>query len=80
MDWKKVITTDPAILDGKPVITGTRLSVEHVIELLGNGWSEQDVVRHYEVTLEQVQACLAYAHDLLADVLVHSLPDTSVGR
>lgn len=80
MEWKYKIVTDPAVLDGKPVIAGTRVSVEHVMELLANGWSEQDVVRHHDVSLEQVQACLAYAHDVLQDVLVQPIPDTATTR
>jgi uncharacterized protein (DUF433 family) len=61
------IAIDKAILSGKPVIEGTRLSVEFVIGLLAEGWSAADVVRQYPgVTDEDVTACLAYAHDVLS--------------
>jgi len=36
-DWRNRITLDPDILTGKPVIKGTRISVEHILELLANG-------------------------------------------
>jgi uncharacterized protein (DUF433 family) len=41
------IAIDPAILAGKPIVRGTRLSVEFVVGLLGDGWSEADVLRNY---------------------------------
>ena len=61
------ITIDPAILVGKPVVKGTRLSVEFIIGLLADGWSETDILRNYPgLKHEDVSACLAYARDLLA--------------
>jgi uncharacterized protein (DUF433 family) len=59
------IVLDPAILVGKPLLRGTRLSVEFIIGLLADGWSESDILREYELTHEDVAACLAYARDLL---------------
>lgn len=60
------ITIDPAILVGKPIIRGTRLSVEFVVGLLGDGWSEADVIRHYpNITHEDIAACLRYAGEIL---------------
>jgi len=44
MNWRERITSDPDVLAGKPIIDGTRLSVEHVLELLENGWSEADIL------------------------------------
>jgi uncharacterized protein (DUF433 family) len=62
------IVLDPAILAGKPVIRGTRLSVEFVIGLLADGWSEADIVDNYPgLSHEDVLACLAYARDRLRD-------------
>jgi uncharacterized protein (DUF433 family) len=60
------IALDPTVLDGKPVVRGTRLSVEHVIGLLADGWSEQDILTDYPgLTADDITACLAYARDLL---------------
>ena len=44
MNWKDYIQTNQDILAGKPVITGTRLSVEHILDLLASGWSEQQIL------------------------------------
>ncbi|MEM0054448.1 MAG: DUF433 domain-containing protein [Nitrososphaeria archaeon] len=38
-EWRKRIVADPSVLAGKPVVKGTRLSVEFVLELLANGWA-----------------------------------------
>ena len=47
MHWQERIVIDPDILVGKPVIKGTRLAVEFVIDLLAQGWSEADIERNY---------------------------------
>ena len=60
------ITLDPAVLDGKPVVRGTRLSVEHLIGLMAEGWSGAEILADYPgLTREDLTACLAYARDLL---------------
>ena len=41
MDWQDRITVDPKVLVGKPVIKGTRISVEFVVDLLGRGWTKE---------------------------------------
>ena len=61
------ITLDPKLLAGKPVIRGTRLSVEFIIGLLAEGWSEVDILANYPgVTHEDILACFAYARDTLS--------------
>jgi uncharacterized protein (DUF433 family) len=58
---KQRIVSDPRILSGKPVIRGTRISVEIIIDRLWNGISEAEIVEDYpSLTLEDVQAALAY--------------------
>jgi len=60
------ITLDPNVLAGKPVVQGTRLSVEFVIGLLADGWSEAEILDNYPgLTHEDVLACLAYVRDAL---------------
>jgi uncharacterized protein (DUF433 family) len=72
MDWHERIASDPLILVGKPVIKGTRLSVEHIIEQLANGWSETDFLDAFPgLAREDLQACYAYLADTLRDVGVH---------
>jgi uncharacterized protein (DUF433 family) len=60
------ISLDPAVLAGKPVIRGTRLSVEFIIGLMAEGWTETDILAEYPgLTREDITACLAYARDVL---------------
>ena len=63
------IVIDPNILVGKPVVKGTRLAVEFIIDLLAQGWSQADVLRNYpNLTQADVLACLSYAsHRLKAE-------------
>jgi len=63
------IVIDPNILVGKPVVKGTRLAVEFIIDLLAQGWSEADLLHNYpSLTHEDILACLAYAsHRLKAE-------------
>ena len=61
------IALDPKVLAGKPVVRGTRLSVEFIIGLMAEGWSEADVLANYPgITHEDIIACLAYARDTLS--------------
>jgi uncharacterized protein (DUF433 family) len=60
------IVLDPAVLAGKPVVRGTRLSVEFVIGLMADGWREADILANYPVlSREDITACLNYARELL---------------
>jgi uncharacterized protein (DUF433 family) len=60
------IALDPDVLAGKPVVRGTRISVEFVIGLLAEGWSEVEILDNYPgLTHEDILACLAYARDAL---------------
>jgi uncharacterized protein (DUF433 family) len=55
---------DPRVLVGKPVIRGTRLSVEFVIGLLADGWTEAEILANYPgISHEDLLACRAYARD-----------------
>lgn len=75
MNWQERITVDPKVLVGKPIIKGTRISVEFVLELLGEGWSVEDVLQEYDhLTREDIQACLAYASDMLKSERVYLTP------
>jgi len=61
------IVLDPAVLAGKPVVRGTRLSVEFVVGLLADGWSEAEILENYpNLQRDDIRACLAYARDALA--------------
>jgi uncharacterized protein (DUF433 family) len=62
MSWQERIVIDPNILVGKPVVKGTRLAVEFIIDLLAQGWSEAEILKNYPgLTREDIRACLSYA-------------------
>ena len=62
MNWQDRISVDPAILVGKPVIKGTRLAVEFIIDLLAQGWNETQILDSYPgITHEDYLACLSLA-------------------
>ena len=66
MRWEDRITIDPKVLAGKPVIKGTRLAVEFIVDLLAQGWSEAQILDNYPgVTREDIRACLQYASEVL---------------
>lgn len=64
--WKERIVLDPEVLTGKPIVKGTRLAVEFVIDLLAQGWSREQILENYPgLTDQDIQACLAYASEVL---------------
>lgn len=75
MDWQERIVVDPDVLVGKPIVKGTRIAVEFVIDLLASGWSQQDILREYDhLAPEDIQACLAYASDILKSERIYVTP------
>jgi uncharacterized protein (DUF433 family) len=70
VNWNKHIKSDPAIHAGKPVINGTRITVELIIEKLAEGESiDQILESHPHIKEESIYACLAYAADSLRNEL-----------
>lgn len=75
MRWQDRIVIDPAVQVGKPIVKGTRLTVEFVIDLLARGWTREQVLAEYpQLTAEDVQACLAYASEVLKAEKVYVTP------
>ena len=72
--WQNYITVDPGVLVGKPTIKGTRLSVDHLMSLLAQGWSEEKIITNYpRLSREALQAVFAYLYECLQDgLLQHS--------
>jgi uncharacterized protein (DUF433 family) len=66
MDWQNRITLSLKVLFGKPVIKGTRLAVELIIDLFAQDWSIDEVLRNYPgIAIADIQACFAYANTSL---------------
>jgi uncharacterized protein (DUF433 family) len=58
----KRITVNPKVMVGKPVIAGTRLTVEYILNLLAHGTSVAEILEEYKgLTLEDIQACWLFA-------------------
>lgn len=74
MEWENLIEINPRIRGGKPVVKGTRVPVEVILGALAAGASWEEVSEAYEVTLEQVSACLAFAAQMLAEETFIAVP------
>ena len=75
MNWHERIVADPGVLAGKPVIRGTRMAVEFVLDLLANGWSEAEIIRNYPRLNRHVLVTPEKGHDILS--ISESLPQTA---
>lgn len=76
MDYDQLIQSNPAILMGKPVIVGTRITVESILTKLAAGEThEQLLAAHPRLTKEAIQAALAFAADALRADVVYPLTD-----
>ena len=74
MNWQDHIVVDPMILVGKPVVRGTRIAVELVIEVLAQGWTQEQILENYPgLTPETIRACLAYASEVVHSERVYPL-------
>jgi uncharacterized protein (DUF433 family) len=68
VDWRGRTTSDPSIMAGKPIVKGTRISVDLILGWLANGWSVDDILASYpHIAREDVQAALAFAAELLRE-------------
>jgi uncharacterized protein (DUF433 family) len=62
MNWRERVEQNPKVLSGKPVIKGTRVSVELILERLGAGWSEADILQSLPtINSEDIHAACAFA-------------------
>jgi uncharacterized protein (DUF433 family) len=75
MPHSERIVVDPEVLAGKPVIRGTRLAVEFVLELLAAGQPETEILANYPgLTREDILACLSYASYLAHEFKAYPIP------
>ena len=66
MKWSDRISIDSEVLQGKPVVKGSRLAVEFIVDLLAQGWTSKDILRNYPaLSSADIQACLSYATSLM---------------
>ncbi len=65
--FEKRVIIDPEIRHGKPIIKGTRVSVEVILGSLAGGMDIRDIAKDYEITKEDVQAAVEYAMKIVAN-------------
>ncbi len=64
--WKGRIVTNPEILSGKPIVSGTRISVELILDHLAATWSMTEIIENYpSITPEDILAALAFTADVI---------------
>jgi len=74
----QLIHSDPAVMMGKPVIAGTRITVELILEKLAAGETvEQIIEAHPKLTQEAIQAALAFAAKVLHADVVYPTKETA---
>jgi uncharacterized protein (DUF433 family) len=74
MTWRQRIVVNPKILVGKPVIKGTRIAVEFIMELLANGWTEEEILKNYpQLSSQDIRSALKYATEVLKEEKVYLL-------
>jgi uncharacterized protein (DUF433 family) len=62
------ITTDPDVMTGKPVIQGTRLTVDYILNLMAHGATEEEILEEYHrLKREDIRACLLFGAKSLSD-------------
>ncbi|MGC8988315.1 DUF433 domain-containing protein [Infirmifilum sp.] len=61
----KRIVVDPKVMGGKPVIRGTRITVDLILELLASGMTSEEIAKDYKISIEDVRAALLYAAKIL---------------
>ena len=60
MKWQDHITSDKKVLAGKPTITGTRISVDHIVGLYAQGWTQEKILDNYpRLTIDHIKAVFA---------------------
>ena len=66
IDWRKHIHADPKIMGGKPVVRGTRITVELILEYIAEGAPESEILEAYDhLTEADIRAAVAFTHDIL---------------
>ena len=74
MNWHEHIDADPAVLVGKPIIKGTRLSVDFLLGLLAEGWSEARILENYpQLSHESLQAVFAFTAEVMQEETLYPL-------
>ncbi len=75
MKWQDHISSDKEVLAGKPTVKGTRISVDQILELFAQGWTQEQILENYpRLTAEHLKAVFAYLLDCTQDGLLYNIP------
>jgi len=78
MNWKEHIVSDKDVLLGKPTVKGTRISIELILDLLANGWTEKMILDSYpRLTEKDMKAVFAYLKECIEHELYFTLPKSA---
>jgi uncharacterized protein (DUF433 family) len=70
------VDVNPGVMMGKPVLRGTRITVENILERLGAGESVEDILEAYpQLSRQLIQGALAFAAEVLSGEVVYPLPE-----
>lgn len=73
MKWQDYIVSDNDVLGGKPTIKGSRVSIEYLVGLFAQGWTEEQILQNFpRLTKDSLQAVFAYLQDCIKDGLLFS--------
>jgi len=79
--YENRITIDPEVMVGKPIIKGTRITVELILRQLAQGIAIQEILENYpHLEKEDILAAVSYAADLLQEEEVYPLPTAPYGK
>lgn len=74
MQYNKFIERNPTVMGGKPIIKGTRITVELIVRKMAGGYSVEQILESYpHLSREQIAACMAYAADVISGEVVLAL-------
>jgi uncharacterized protein (DUF433 family) len=75
MNWHERIEINPKVLQGKPIIKGTRLAVEFILELLAEQWSHEVILKEYpQLAQDDIWAVLQYAAEIVKQEKLYPIP------
>ncbi|MBE2233319.1 MAG: DUF433 domain-containing protein [Anaerolinea sp.] len=75
MNWRDYIQSDPGILQGKPVVKGTRLAVDFILSLYATGWTQRQILESYPtLTPEALRAVFAFSAECMREEAIYAVP------
>jgi uncharacterized protein (DUF433 family) len=80
MQWREYVVADPDVLAGKPVVAGTRLSMDFLLNLLSEGWTEQQILDNYpSLSSRSLPAVFAFAAECMWEDALFPIDQKTAG-